>query len=134
MYRVLRPEGRLIAMVWRGLAHSPGFAALAAAVERHVSASAATVMRAPFVFGDSTDELRASLAQAGFRRILVSADVRMVRFPSPGRSSSIAAGSPQPIAEVSDADRDEMIREVAQRCSLMLTMRDWRFPSKAILP
>lgn len=116
MYRVLKPEGRLIVMVWRGLAHSPGFAALAAALERHVSSSAAAVMRAPFVFGDSTDELRALLAQAGFRRILVSADVRMVRFPSPGAFVQYqVAGSPLTthVAEVSDADRDEMIREVS---------------------
>jgi ubiquinone/menaquinone biosynthesis C-methylase UbiE len=116
MYRVLKPEGRLIIMVWRGLAHSPGFAALAAALERHVSSSAAAVMRAPFAFGDSTDELRALLAQAGFRRILVSADVRMVRFPSPGAFVQYqVAGSPLAthVAEVSDADRDEMIREVS---------------------
>ena len=72
-------------------------------------------MRAPFVFGDSTDELRALLAQAGFRRILVSADVRMVRFPSPEAFVQYqVAGSPLAthVAEVSDADRDEMIREV----------------------
>ncbi len=37
-------------------------------------------MRAPFVFGDSTDELRALLVQAGFRTVRVGADVRMVRF------------------------------------------------------
>jgi SAM-dependent methyltransferase len=66
MHRVLKPTGRLVALVWRALDHSPGFAALAAALERHVSAAAAAVMRAPFVFGDSTDELR------GLRRRQVS--------------------------------------------------------------
>ena len=61
MYRVLKPGGRLVVLVWRALAHSPGFAALAAALERHVSPAAAAVMRAPFVFGDTTDELRGLL-------------------------------------------------------------------------
>jgi ubiquinone/menaquinone biosynthesis C-methylase UbiE len=46
MHRVLKPGGRLVVLVWRGLAHSPGFQALAAALERHVSPEAAAVMRA----------------------------------------------------------------------------------------
>ena len=69
MHRILKPGGRLVVLVWRALAHSPGFAALAAALERHVSARAAAVMRAPFVFGDTTDELRRLLTQAGFRTV-----------------------------------------------------------------
>jgi len=83
MYCVLKPGGRLVVLVWRALAHSPGFAALAATLERHVSTAAAAVMRAPFVFGDATDELRGLLVQAGFRTVRVGADVRMVRFASP---------------------------------------------------
>jgi SAM-dependent methyltransferase len=46
MYRILKPGGRLVVPVWRALAHSPGFAALAAALERHVSTAAAAVLRA----------------------------------------------------------------------------------------
>ena len=30
MYRVVKPGGRLVVLVWRALAHSPGFQALAA--------------------------------------------------------------------------------------------------------
>jgi hypothetical protein len=82
-------------LVWRGLAHSPGFQALAAALERHVSPEAAAVMRAPFVFGDSTDELRGLLVQAGFRTVRVASDVRMVRFASPAALVRYqVAGSP----------------------------------------
>ena len=36
MRRVLGADGRLALMVWRGISESPGFAALAEALERHV--------------------------------------------------------------------------------------------------
>ena len=58
MYRVLKPSGRLVALVWRALIHSLGFATLAEALERHISPAARAVMQAPFVLGDATGELR----------------------------------------------------------------------------
>lgn len=115
MLRVLKPTGRLVALVWRALAHSPGFATLAAALERYVSPAAATVMRAPFVFGDSTDDLRGLLTQAGFRTVHVSADVRMVRFDSPAAFvRNQVAGSPLAIhvAAVDDSARAALISEL----------------------
>jgi len=48
MYRILVLDGRLGVMVWRGIKYSPGFGALAAALDRHVSADAGGIMRAPF--------------------------------------------------------------------------------------
>ena len=45
--RVVVPEGRLVVLVWRAIAHSPGFAALAEALDQHVSPAAGAVMRAP---------------------------------------------------------------------------------------
>jgi SAM-dependent methyltransferase len=114
MYRVLKPGGRLVVLVWRALAHSPGFQALAAALERHVSPAAAAVMRAPFVFGDTTDELRGLLVQAGFRTVRVGADVRMVRFASHAALvRHQAAGSPLAahVAAVNDTVRDALLQE-----------------------
>src|SRR5919198_597316 len=52
MHRVLVPGGRLVLMVWQSIERSPGFALLAEALERHVDASAAAIMRAPFAFTD----------------------------------------------------------------------------------
>ena len=72
-------------------------------------------MRAPFVFGDSTDELRGLLVQAGFRSIRVGADVRMVRFASPAALvRHQVAGSPLAphVAAVGDTVRDALIQEV----------------------
>ncbi|HTI54031.1 MAG TPA: methyltransferase domain-containing protein [Verrucomicrobiae bacterium] len=115
MRRVLKPGGRLAVLVWRALAHSPGFAALTAALERHVGPAAAAVMRAPFVFGDATNDLRALLVRAGFGTVRVSADVRMVRFASPAALVyHQVAGSPlaSHVASVDDGVRDAVIREV----------------------
>jgi hypothetical protein len=65
--------------------------------------------------GDTTDELRALLVQAGFRTVRVSADVRMVRFASPAALvRHQVAGSPLAphVAAVDDTIRDTLIREV----------------------
>ncbi len=83
MARLLAPGGHLIVLVWRSLDRSPGFAALAAALERHVGGDAAAVMRAPFAFGDASDGLRALHAQAGLAEVSIRFEARMVRFPSP---------------------------------------------------
>ena len=48
MYRVLVSGGRLGVMVWQGIQYTPGFGALAEALERHISSEAASIMRAPF--------------------------------------------------------------------------------------
>lgn len=115
MCRVLKPTGRLVALVWRGLSHSPGFSVLATALERNVSTAAAAVMRAPFVFGDNPDEFRGLLAQAGFRTVRVGSDVRMVRFSSPTDFVQYqVAGSPLSphVAAVGDAERETLLREV----------------------
>jgi len=115
MYRVLGPNGRLVVLVWRALAHSPGFAALAAALDRHVSPTAADVMRAPFVFGDRLEELRTLLSDAGFRDVMIRSDVRMVRFASPETLVQYqVAGSPLAghVAQADDAAREALIRDV----------------------
>jgi ubiquinone/menaquinone biosynthesis C-methylase UbiE len=60
MARVLVPGGRLALNVWRALPHNPGAAAMAEALERHVSPEAAAVRRAPFALGEA-EEVRALL-------------------------------------------------------------------------
>ena len=132
MRRVLEPtRGRLVTLVWRALSHSPGFSILAAALERHVSAAAAGVMRAPFVFGDSTDELRELLTNAGFQSVRVGTDVRMVRFASPAAFVRYqVAGSPLAahVAEVDDAVREALIREVSESMQGYLSDDGLAFP------
>jgi len=118
-------------LVWRALAHSPGFAALAAALERHVSTAAAAVMRAPFAFGDTTDELRGLLMQAGFRTVRLGSDVRMVRFASPAALvRHQVAGSPLAphVAAVDDSVRDTLIHEVTAEMQAYVNDEGLAFP------
>jgi SAM-dependent methyltransferase len=82
MRRVLRPGGRVALLVWRALHHSPGFAALADALQAVVGPDAAAVMRAPFVFGDDPRPLATLLDSAGFGDVDVQAGVGTVRFGS----------------------------------------------------
>jgi ubiquinone/menaquinone biosynthesis C-methylase UbiE len=131
MYRVLKPGGRLVVLVWRALAHSPGFAALAAALERHVGPAAGAVMRAPFVFGDASDELRGLLVQAGFRTVRVGADVRMVRFASPAALvHHQVAGSPlaSHVAQVDGTVRDAVVRDVTAALQAYVNDEGLAFP------
>jgi SAM-dependent methyltransferase len=82
MRRTLRPGGRLALLVWRALHHSPGFAALADALQAVVGPEAAAVMRAPFVFDDDPRPLAALLGSAGFGEVDVQARAGVVRFGS----------------------------------------------------
>ena len=131
MYRVLRPQGRLVLLVWRAVTHSPGFAALADALERHVSPAAGGVMRAPFVFGDAIEELRRLLTEAGFRTVRIGSDVRMVRFASPVVFvQHQVAGSPlaSHVAQVDDAAREALLREVTAAMQPYLNDEGLVFP------
>jgi SAM-dependent methyltransferase len=82
MHRVLRPGGRAVVLVWRDLTHSPGYAALANALEMHAGPAAATIMRAPFVFGDDPAPLASLHQDAGFADVTVQAVPGRVRFGS----------------------------------------------------
>ena len=81
MGRVLRPGGRVALLVWRALHHSPGFAALADALQAVVGPEAAAG-RAPFVFGDDPRPLVTLLDSAGFGDVDVQARAGTVCFAS----------------------------------------------------
>jgi len=93
MHRVLDAGGRLALMVWRKIDESPGFAALANALQRHVGTTAAAVMRTPFGLADA-NVLTALVEGAGFSRVAVEAHAGSVSFPSVGKLvASYVAGS-----------------------------------------
>jgi SAM-dependent methyltransferase len=96
MARVLVADGRLAAMVWRSIDHSPGFAVLAAALDRHIGPAAGALMRAPFGLGDE-GTLRGLVAGAGFREVRVDRRAGMVRFGS-ARELVVAYGAGSPLA------------------------------------
>ncbi len=113
--RVLAPGGRVVLLVWRAIAHSPGFAAIADTLDKHVSVAAGDVMRAPFVFGDAITELHDLFDHAQFTHVRIHSDVRMVRFESPeALVQHQVAGSPlaSHVAQVRDETRTALLRDV----------------------
>ena len=112
---MLASHGYIAMLVWRSIQHSPGFAAFAEALAHHISADAAAIMHAPFVFGDTTDELHNLMTHTGFQDVVIRFDVRMVRFPSPeALVQSYAAGSPlaRHVAEADDTARERLFGDV----------------------
>lgn len=81
MRRVLAPGGRLAVAVWSDLASSPGYAAMAALLDRLFGARIANELRAPFSLGD-TGELRALFADAGMAEAEIRTEPGTARFPS----------------------------------------------------
>lgn len=85
------------------------------ALERHVSAEAGAVLKAPFLFGDATEELRTMLSEAGFRTVRIRPDVRMVRFASfEAFVRHQIAGSPLAghVTEANQSVKEAVVREV----------------------
>jgi SAM-dependent methyltransferase len=82
LLRVLRDGGRLAVSVWSRIEHSPGYAALVGALERHVGVEAAANRRAPFALGDA-NELRSLLTRSGFQVVAARTMATVTRFPSP---------------------------------------------------
>ncbi|HSV59012.1 MAG TPA: methyltransferase domain-containing protein [Variovorax sp.] len=81
MRRVLRPGGCLAVAVCDALDQSPGYAALAALLERLFGKRIADAFRAPFVLGDA-DALRAMCVAADLAGASVTQRQGMVRFAS----------------------------------------------------
>jgi SAM-dependent methyltransferase len=79
--RVLAPGGRVAIAVWRSIEHNPAFVVLTEALERHVGADPADLLRSPFAAGDP-EQLRALLCGAGFRAPHLAIGIMAVRFPS----------------------------------------------------
>lgn len=134
MYRVLRPGGRVVVMVWRGIERATGFAVLAAALELHIGPEAASIMRAPFSLGDA-EELTSLIAAAGFERLDLRAETGAVRFATVARFvASYVAGSPLagPVAASPPEARNALLAEVAAKLE-PLAGDELKFPIEAYL-
>jgi ubiquinone/menaquinone biosynthesis C-methylase UbiE len=135
MHRVLVAGGRLSLMVWCGISESPGFAALADALERHVGQAAASIMRAPFGLADG-DELAALVRNTGFQNVAIEHRVGTVRFPSVEKLvSSYVAGSPLagPVSEANEAARGALVADVRDALSKYANQAQLAFPIAAHL-
>jgi ubiquinone/menaquinone biosynthesis C-methylase UbiE len=116
MHRVLVTEGRLALMVWRGIAESPGFQALAELLEKKLVPRPRRLCVRRFGLSDAS-ELNQLVEAAGFRDIKVHQRVGSIQFPSIERFlSSQIAGSPLagPVSQANDAAREKLRADSAQ--------------------
>ena len=81
MWRVLRAGGRLAVAVWDSLENSPGYAAMAALLQRLFGDDASNGIRVPFVLGDVAG-LRALFRDAGLPDAQITTVKGTARFPS----------------------------------------------------
>jgi SAM-dependent methyltransferase len=135
MARVLVAGGRLVAMVWQSIDHSPGFEVLAAALDRHIGPAAGAVMRAPFGLGDE-GTLRGLVAGAGFQDVRVDRKAGVVRFGSAQELVvGYGAGSPLagPIGGAGPAARAGLLAEVQAALEPWQGHDGLAFPIEALL-
>jgi SAM-dependent methyltransferase len=135
MHRVLVPGGRLALSVWRPIQYSPGYNALAEALERYVSSEAAGMMRMPFSLGDS-EKVRQLIVGAGFRDVKIRLAIELVRFPSAEEfirrqiSSSPLAG---PVGQVDDNARTALVEDFSTAVQSYIDDDGLAFPIEAYL-
>ena len=113
MRRVLRPGGRAVVSVFQGLEHHDLYRALFEAEARYLGVPVEAVA-SPFSLGDA-GELRALLVEAGFHRVEVTPESRIVRFPSPERFVALtllAAAAIIPESEMDAAARSKMVETI----------------------
>lgn len=81
MWRVLRPEGRLVIAVWDALENTPGYADVTALLARLFGDATAGLLRAPYALGDET-ALHTLLGRAGVTAPHVQRVAGEACFPS----------------------------------------------------
>jgi ubiquinone/menaquinone biosynthesis C-methylase UbiE len=113
-HRVLRPGGRIALAVWRSIEHHPVFEMLVEALDQHVTAEAADMMRSPFD-GPDSDGLRRLLKDAGFDDPMIRIGVIAVRFPSAReflRQEAVSSPLAGPVGALDDGRREALITQL----------------------
>lgn len=117
MARVTRTGGRLGLSTCRSIEHQPGYQALTAAVETHVGANAADIIRSPYAAGD-TDQLRAWCEDAGLDEVRVHISVSTFRAPDVDaflRAETASSPLGDVVEALDDDVRDGLLEDLAER-------------------
>jgi ubiquinone/menaquinone biosynthesis C-methylase UbiE len=125
MQRVLRPDGHLAVAVCDALERSPGYASLAALLERLFGKPVADAFRAPFVLGDA-DALRALCADARIKEASVVQRRGDVRFESIDALVSTERACVWTLGGLLDDGQFERLRRAAQGALLPFVDADGR--------
>jgi hypothetical protein len=122
-------------MVWRSIDHSPGFAALADALDRSIGPATGAIMRAPFTLHDE-EALGELLAGAGFGAVSVRREAGTFRFGSiqefvlaQGTGSPLAA----PIAAADPAAREALLADAGTSLARWQTSNELALPIETLL-
>lgn len=115
MRRVMKPEGRMLAIVWNSLEHCKGYLAITQALRRR-NVDAAPMLKAVSM-GD-TSKLRKHASDAGFHEVNIRAASGSARFPSAKHFvEALAAGGPasrHALSKVPENQRSEFHGEVRE--------------------
>jgi ubiquinone/menaquinone biosynthesis C-methylase UbiE len=104
MRRVLASDRRLALNVFGPIEHNPATHALADALDRRLGADASRAKRTEHALADP-EQLRALVAQAGFRAVAIDTARKTVRFASPAEYVAIQLAATPLAAVVADDDR-----------------------------
>lgn len=133
MHRVLAPDGRLAINVWRPLEFNPTYEAMADALERHVGDEAATMMRSPFPEWE-TSRLRTLVDEAGFRDVILTIEIKSMRYPSIEEAlRREAASSPlaEPLGALAPEVRIALLKDLNEALKRYTDDRGIVFPMEA---
>jgi ubiquinone/menaquinone biosynthesis C-methylase UbiE len=130
--RVLRPDGRLFASLWRPIEDNAGHLALARALE-HQNVDSAPVRR-PFSFADAR-EIRQTAKEAGFGTVEVRTEERLAKFHSiEGFIDSLAAGAVSArhaLVQVPDDRRGDFVDDVKGSLKAFVTGNGLELPTRS---
>ena len=114
MRRVLVPNGRVAASVWRPLEFNPGYVELAAALKEHVGTDAEVVIGSPFPAWERED-VHTLAREAGLREQSITIEIGSMRYPSAEEFvRREAASSPlsESLRDLAQGVRETLVREV----------------------
>lgn len=129
MRRVLAPGGRVAIGVFGPLERSPGYLAVAGALSRRLGPEAGRL--GPFALADTT-VLRSLLVEASFQSVDVTATYPTLKAASTRefvqRLAQGAATIRMIFAKLSEADRDDLVREVDHELGAWIDASGLAFP------
>jgi len=130
MYRVLRPGGKIVAMVCQDIKYCPGFAIVSDLLAQRIGSQMATVIRIPFAIPGAA-EVRSLVTSAGFSDIVVHPKIQMIRFSSPEKFVECLITGSTLSPKVNDDMLASLIQEASKELHTFVNDEGLAFPMRA---